>query len=208
MRARGHQIEVDRHTTNVVVFGEKINIRLQEKLHFEESPNKYGWNTRTYNPSDILTFRMWTTFLWKQKVYSDGKQLLEKQLSRVMAGLELMAKKEIYERNEREKRWAVEREKERIIKGKKERIENEARAFKALFEQAIRLHQANIIIDYIQTVEANAITNDNISEELESWIKWAKDKVEWYNPLINKADPLLNDNYKTNIFKELLKEWQ
>jgi hypothetical protein len=40
------------------------------------------------------------------------------------------------------------------------------------------------------------------------WLAWAKQKVSWYDPLVNGPDPLLNDQYKTYLFKEFLKEWQ
>jgi hypothetical protein len=35
-----------------------------------------------------------------------------------------------------------------------------------------------------------------------------REKVSWYDPLINDPDPLLNDHHKTHLFKEFLKEWQ
>jgi len=35
-----------------------------------------------------------------------------------------------------------------------------------------------------------------------------REKVSWYDPLINDPDPLLNDYHKTQIFKDFLKEWQ
>jgi hypothetical protein len=57
-------------------------------------------------------------------------------------------------------------------------------------------------------VEANAIRSGNISEELNNWILWAKQKVEWYDPLINREDSLLNEKYKISLFKDFLKEWQ
>ena len=46
------------------------------------------------------------------------------------------------------------------------------------------------------------------TEEFTNWLAWAKQKLSWYDPLINGPDPLLNDQYKTYLFKELLKEWQ
>jgi len=74
--------------------------------------------------------------------------------------------------------------------------------------QAIHLRQANILRDYIQTVEANAIKKGNITEEFTKWQTWAEKKVSWYDPLINDPDPLLTDHHKTHLFKEFLKEWQ
>jgi hypothetical protein len=57
-------------------------------------------------------------------------------------------------------------------------------------------------------VELNTIKNGIPTVEYNNWKTWAEQKVSWYDPLVNGTDPLLNDYYKTNIFKELLKEWQ
>ncbi len=96
-------------------------------------------------------------------------------------------------------------EEQRIEKEIRKRKKKEFRAFKELFIQASQLHQANILRDYIQTVEANAIRSGNNTDEMQGWIIWAIQKVEWYDPLINREDSLLNDNYKTKLFKDFLK---
>lgn len=103
------------------------------------------------------------------------------------------------------KKWE---EQQRIERELKERQDKEANAFKKLFLQAIRLHQANILRNYIKAVEANAVKNGTVSEELKTWMNWAEKKVSWYDPLINDPDPLLNDHHKTHLFKDFLKEWQ
>lgn len=52
------------------------------------------------------------------------------------------------------KQWE---EQQRIERELRDRQEKEAKAFKKLFLQAVSLHQANIIRNYIQTLEANEI---------------------------------------------------
>ena len=34
---------------------------------------------------------------------------------------------------------------------------------------------------------------NNFSEELKSWVEWARKKAEWYDPFIESEDELLND---------------
>ena len=80
--------------------------------------------------------------------------------------------------------------------------------FYKIFLKAIRLHQANIIRNYIHTVEEDTMKKGNINEEFTQWLAWAEQKVSWYDPLINGPDHLLNDHHKTHLFKEFLKEWQ
>jgi hypothetical protein len=99
-------------------------------------------------------------------------------------------------------------EKQRIERELKERQDKEVHAFKKLFLQAFRLHQTNILRNYIQIVEVNAVKNGTASEEFKTWMNWAEKKVSWYDPLINNPDPLLNDHHKTHLFKDFLKEWQ
>ena len=36
----------------------------------------------------------------------------------------------------------------------------------------------------------NALDNEQ-REQLEEWIRWAKEKVDWLNPLTSKIDPIL-----------------
>jgi len=74
--------------------------------------------------------------------------------------------------------------------------------------QAVRLHQANIIRNYIQTVEVNENEKGSTAEEFTNWLAWVNQKLSWYDPLVNGPDPLLNDQHKTYLFKEFLKEWQ
>ena len=80
--------------------------------------------------------------------------------------------------------------------------------FKLLFIRASRLHQSNILRSYISSLETRAIKNESLTEELKIWSEWAKLKVDWYDPLINRIDDTFNDYDKANVFKDFLKEWQ
>jgi hypothetical protein len=35
---------------------------------------------------------------------------------------------------------------------------------------------------------------------------WAKAKIDWYDPLINREDDILDDDDKDKIFKDLIEE--
>ena len=122
--------------------------------------------------------------------------------------LELEGERMRIERIESEIRRRQWEEQQRIEWELRDKQEKEAKAFKKLFLKAVRLHQANIIRNYIQTVEKDAMKKGNITEEFTQWLAWAEQKVSWYDPLINGPDHLLNDHHKTHLFKEFLKEWQ
>ncbi|WP_295721536.1 hypothetical protein [Mucilaginibacter sp.] len=44
---------------------------------------------------------------------------------------------------------------------------------------------------YIDHVEKQALAAEQPSEETLAWVQWAKDKADWYDPLVEKADEWL-----------------
>ena len=203
LKARGHDVRITGRGTCAIVFDEEINICLQEKLRIEESVNSYGWNSRKYFPSDVLTFRIWKNYRHRQKVWGTGKHDIEELLPDILARLELLAKREIQERIEREKRWKEQEEKEKIEKEIRERIENEYKEFKKLFRQANLLHKAVILREYVKTVERYAMGKGELTEDLANWITWATNKIDWFDPLITKEDPVLDDDFRKTIYREI-----
>jgi hypothetical protein len=208
LRARGHELIINQGTTYAVVFGEEIVVCLQEKLRTEYTVDKYNWRNREYHPSGILMFRMWKHFWWHQKVSMDGKQLIEFQLPKILANLELYAKKEIEEQRESELariKWEEEQkilqEKQKIEREIKKRKEKELKDFKKLLKESKRWHKTQILRAFINDVEKKANDNGKMSDELKNWIHWATEKVEWYNPLVNKEDLILSHFDKQNILK-------
>ena len=203
LRSRHHDIIARFRETVAVIQGEEIKIRIREKQSLIDARETLG---KTYNLyTGELLFVIGD---YNKKEFRDSAEKLENRISTIIAYLEHQGNIKRAERIAWEIRRKEQERQEQIKREYKERQEKEANAFKKLFLQAIRLHQANIIRTYIQTVELNTIKNGNLTEEYNNWKFWAEQKVSWYDPLVNGTDPLLNDYYKTNIFKELLKEWQ
>jgi hypothetical protein len=102
----------------------------------------------------------------------------------------------VNEENERKLLRAKERiEEQKIFKIKNEYKEqklNELHNFKILIKEANHWHQSKILDDYLVAVYSRAIANGTFSGDFESWYNWAKNKSDWYNPLIKKEDNLLN----------------
>jgi hypothetical protein len=207
-KARDYVLSSNYQGTCVIIYGEEINFCLQEKLRTEETINQHNWRSRQYFPSGILTFRMWHDFRFSQKIWSDGKKKIEDQLAHVLAGIELLAKKEAEERIRRDEEHKIWLEKQRIEKEIQDRKEKELSEFKLLFVRASRLHQSTIIRNYIASVECRAMHNSELTNDMIKWIEWARQKVDWYDPLINKEDNSFNDYDKANIFSDFIKEWQ
>ncbi|MEP2280145.1 hypothetical protein [Maribacter sp.] len=62
--------------------------------------------------------------------------------------------------------------------------ELEIKKFNDLVDNANRWQQAQIIRNYINTVEKKMKSDNEDQEEICNWIKWAKEKVDLYDPLM------------------------
>ena len=59
--------------------------------------------------------------------------------------------------------------------------------------------KATDLKNFITALENKAIKEKTLSEELSNWIKWANDKADWFDPLVNKNDDLLTEKDKEEI---------
>lgn len=205
LRSRKHDVIADHFTTYAKIGDEHVNFRLREKQRVSDIKTSYGG--RQYESTGEFVFVI-DIGSYTRKEVKDGHVPIEAKISTIIAMLELEGERMKIERIESEIRRKKWEEQQRIEQELRERQDKEAKAFKKLFLQAIRLHQANILRNYIQTVEANAIKKGNKTEEFTKWQTWAEKKVSWYDPLINDPDTLLTDHHKTHLFREFLKEWQ
>ena len=205
LRARKHDVIADHFTTYAKIGDEHVKFRLREKQRVSDIKTSYGGRQMVSTGEFVFVIDIGS---YTRKEVKDGLEPIETKISTIIAMLELEGERMRIERIEsaiRRKQWE---EQQRIEQELRERQDREVKAFKKLFLKAIRLHQATIIRNYIQTVEADAMKKGNITEEFTQWLAWAEQKVAWYDPLINGPDPILNDHHKTHLFKELLKEWQ
>jgi hypothetical protein len=206
IKSRGHRIKINDDTSYVLAYGEQIAFCLQEKLRIEQTTDKHGWRHRQYYTTGILTFRIWSNFRFYQKIFSDGKEAVESQFPTILLFIETSAKAKKEKRLEREAEQEKHEEKLRIERELEERKEEEFERFRDLFVQANLLHKANVLRDYIKTVEINAISQGRFSAELQEWIAWAKNKINWFDPSIAHTDQLLDDNHRKRIYSELSNE--
>lgn len=205
LRSRKHEVIADHFSTYAKIGDEKVKFRLREKQRVSDTKTSYGGRQMESTGEFVFVIDISS---YTRKEVKDGLEPIETKISTIIAMLELEGERMRIERIESEIRRKQWEEQQRIERELKERQDKEAHAFKKLFLQAVRLHQTNILRNYINTLEQNALLNGSITDELKTWINWAEKKVAWYDPLINDPDPLLNDHHKTHLFKEFLKEWQ
>jgi len=200
LRARGHDIMIEYGRTCAVVYGGRIEISVKEKLKYEMY-ERLGF--KDYSAAGLLSFKIEG---YRERTWVDGKVPIENQLSSILAKMEVLGLELQEYRIRNEKLQRERQEKERIEREIKERKDNEFQRFKELFIQAHLLHKANVLRDYVRTVEANGAKNGKTSEELAIWKDWAMNKIAWIDPLINQEDPVLDFSYKKILYKEIEEE--
>jgi hypothetical protein len=195
---RGHSITKGKYGygTAALIDGIKIRLYLREATRRVISTRKYY--NYDYVPTGEFIFQIGESY--KHQEWRDGKTyLLEDLIPKIVAKLELDAKKE-KEWEEECRISKIKREKEEAIKKIfLERKQKELSNFKQLLSNAERLDKTTKMRNYIKTVEENALVNNSLDEELKNWIVWAKDKVDWYDPLISKEDDFLSDYDLNNL---------
>jgi len=200
LRARGHDIMIEYGRTCAVVYGGRMEISVKEKLKYEMY-ERLGF--KDYSAAGLLSFKIEG---YRERTWVDDKQPIEEKLSSILAKIEVIGM-ELQENRIRNEKLRIEREeKERIEKEIKDSKENEFNHFKELFIQATLLHKANVLRQYVRTVESYAEKKGDKSSELNSWIDWAMNKIAWIDPLINQDDPILDDSYKKILYKEIEQE--
>ena len=188
LRARGHDIEMKNDATYVIIEEGDIKIQFREKLK-REIIKEARWDSTVLHPTGILAFQIY----YPSKEWKDGKIPIEDQLSKIITRLELIGREEKERRIQSQKEKVLRKEKERIEKEFHLEKEKDLTAFKDTLQKASRWHKVVNLRNYIDSVEQKAIEKNNFSEELKSWVEWARKKAEWYDPFIESEDELLND---------------
>lgn len=197
IQKRGHKIIV-KEGSKIVIDSTELSIGIREKLKRKIVKGTYYDSTELY-PSNILSFYL---NVYPTKEWSDtNNSQLEDKIPNIIAKLELQAVKEKQEAIQREI-WHQENERRLKIEQEfKARKEKEIIKTKKLFSDAEKFDKATIYRKFIDATEQRAIQENTLTEELKEWIKWAKEKADWFDPFINKKDELLNDNDREEFHK-------
>lgn len=197
LQKRGHKITV-KEGTKIVIDNIEMGIGLRERLKRKIVKGTYYDSTKLY-PSNVLSLSL---YVYPAKDWTDtNTSKLEDKIPNIIAKLELQAIEEKRKAIEREL-WHIEYERQRKIEEDfKARKEQEKIKTKKLFSDAEKFDKATIYRNYIAATEQKAIRENNLTEELKDWIKWANEKADWFDPFTNKEDELLNDNDREEFHK-------
>lgn len=192
LKYRGHSIKKGQYGYGTVALIDGIEIR----LYLREATRRVSSTRENYNYDYVPTceFIFQVGDGYKHLEFRDGKTFhLEDLIPKIVAKLELDAKEENEWREECRISKIKQEKEEAIKKIFQEQRQKELSNFKQLLSNAERLDKTAKLRHYIKTVEENALADNSLDEELKNWIVWAKDKVDWYDPLISKEDDFLND---------------
>lgn len=190
LKYRGHKLSEDINGyIKIYVKGIEIDFDLREKT--KRIPAKDIYSSSEYIPTGKFVFSLGKYS--RKKELTDGKQLLETRIAEMIAFLELYAEKEL-EWEEQCRINEMKREKEEKIRNEFEtKRNNEISRFNELISKSELYNKTQIIRTYIDAVEKNAIEKSELTPELKNWVIWARDKTDWYDPIVNKYDELLKD---------------
>lgn len=197
LRHRGHSFrrDINNRGPHIVAYDVEISFNIREKNKRILSDKIY--ETATYTPTGILILQIGESF--RSKEWVDGATKLESKLAKVVAKIELDALKELEWREECRIHKIEEAEKEKLRKEYQAKRDKELINTKDLFKLAEYHNKANIIRDYISRIEKQEPNINENPTDLKEWIKWANDKADWLDPLINKNDALLNEKDKEDF---------
>ncbi len=178
-KARGHQWELTHSDNWITVNGETYHINCLEKSNRLEIP---GSRSSELIPNGILALKIGSIFKTEWK---DGKLSIEKQLSRIIAAIELKAEDDKIKRakndayNEERRRIAAIHETE-IAKEKWD--ENKIDVLKQFADQ---WHLSQKVKGLIDAVESSSKEKTN---KVLEWIKWAREQEKILDPLSGSLD--------------------
>lgn len=189
LRYRGHTISKQYSDECVLIDGIFIEIDLREAS--KRVPAKPPYSGTILEPIGEFIFKIGKYS--GEKEWRDGKVKLEGMLPKIVAKLELVvqSEKEWKERS-RIARLQREEEEKRLAEIKKRRDE-EITKFNKLVALSEQHNKTLLIRQYIDAVKEKAINTNNLTFETQEWIKWATDKADWYDPLTNKNDEILDN---------------
>ena len=213
-KSRNWSMDID--DTNVLSISVSDNL-FPRALRFMDTlikvMEKRGYGFNALNRTEIVIHDQGNLCLkldrsYPIKEWSDTKTtVLEDKLADILVWIELKAKED----KERQIENAIWHEKQEKIRHKEEELqkqkEQELSKFKELLSMATRWHKAEYLRNFIKELESNDLKLQFQNEVIEDTIQWAKEKTDWYDPLIEKEDKLLEDVDRESLTMKSRRNW-
>lgn len=187
MRHRGYDFKINNQQSYIVLDEIEVEMTLRETRTKIVSNDK--WGLTQYEPTGRLSIQFGKLF--ETVSCTDGKVLIEEQLSKVIAKLELL-KERLKVKEEESRRWRIAYEEKRRIEMEAEnRKKMETGLFRQMLEDSNLWKQAHLLREYIDYIETKATKEGKLEGEVVEWIDWARKKADWLDPLTESHDEML-----------------
>lgn len=103
------------------------------------------------------------------------------------------------DRIKREPRWAEEAKKRQLQEDLEKRQSNELKKFIALKINAELWEKAMLMRKYLIELEHTARDQGRFDADMQEYLSWTREKVDWYDPLVEIEDDLLKTVDKTTL---------
>lgn len=202
LKYRGHSITKNYNGTVAVVDNVEIELYLREAT--KRIPAENNYSSSKYIPTGELVLK--TGRYSSIKEWRDGKVPLEDQLAKIIAKMEIDAQIENKWKEEARIKKILQDERDRIRKEFEKLRDDDLNKFKELIENSKRYQKVEMIRKYINTVKNYSKENNTFDNKIQDWVEWANKKADWFDPLINAEDKLLDDIDKDTLLP-IRKSW-
>lgn len=209
----GFPVSFEDKTNNVSIRGEKVRFTITELSHRmehqktpQELKDKYAYiPPYDFVPSGEISLIIddWDA---KQKSWNDGKrQKVENCIGEFVIGLIKTAEINRIQTENRRRGEQIRQEEERRQRELEKQRKHEKKRFEQLEKDADDWRRAQRIRAYTEAVEANQErlqSDPEQREKLKNWVRWAKEKADWLDPLTAKNDPVFGARHSWGIEQE------
>jgi hypothetical protein len=193
LKLRGHEIRIENSSYKpgtYVYFGEeKVQIYLRERMK-RVTTNDGHYNRYDMVPSGMLFFRVDGE---NAQEFRDGTRTLEEQFPDIILKIELEGRKLIAKKIELKKYWAIQEAKRKKEEELGERRQKEVKDLIKLLVKFNRWQQTQQLREYLDELEKKTILDNKHTEDFRSWIKRAREKADWLDPMIEHKDEWLDE---------------
>ncbi len=192
LKSRGHEIKIENSSYKpgtYVYFGEeKVQIYLRERMK-RVTTNDGHYNRYDMVPSGSLFFRVDGD---SAQEFRDGTRTLEEQYPDIILKIELEGRKLIAKKIELKKYWAIQEAKRKKEEELEKRQHKEAQDLIKMLVNFNRWQKTQQLREYLDELEKKTILENKHTEDFKSWLKRAREKADWLDPMIERKDEWLD----------------
>lgn len=200
LQVRGEHVELEVEELKDQVKHELTKEEAKQLLEYEDRKKTFSYaskpNIRKYDY--VYNGKLKITCGNRKYIRETDKIKIEDKLGDIIIKIYEQSEEVKSERLAREERARINREEEE----RKEKIRNakkdEAQKIKELVNMAEDYKIACEIRNYVNAVSKQ----DNLTNEIKEWIKWANKKANWFDPIIDEEDELLGKREHTEALEE------